>query len=45
MCGIAGIINYNGFPYSEIIKMTNIIRHRGPDDKGLLYKTKIMKKF
>jgi asparagine synthase (glutamine-hydrolysing) len=40
MCGIAGIINYNGFPYSEIIKMTNIIRHRGPDDEGFVIQNK-----
>ena len=45
MCGIAGIINYNGFPYSEIIKMTNIIRHRGPDDEGFVIQNKNYEKF
>ena len=36
MCGITGIIGLKGkqFHSSEILKMTNSIRHRGPDDEG-----------
>ncbi len=36
MCGIAGVMNFNGQPVSSttIQKMTDIIRHRGPDDEG-----------
>lgn len=36
MCGISGIINLNGFPVSNLVSMTNIIRHRGPDDEGFV---------
>jgi len=36
MCGIAGIINYNGDPVSPVLlkKMTDAIAHRGPDGEG-----------
>lgn len=36
MCGIAGYLNLNSSPASEIIlkKMTDKIRHRGPDGEG-----------
>lgn len=36
MCGIAGYLNLNSRPASEIIlkKMTDKIRHRGPDGEG-----------
>ncbi len=35
MCGIAGIFNGNQNVKSEwIIKMTNALQHRGPDDEG-----------
>jgi asparagine synthase (glutamine-hydrolysing) len=36
MCGIAGFFNLNGKPASEVIlkKMTDKIRHRGPDGEG-----------
>lgn len=36
MCGIAGIINLNGRPVAEsdLRKMTDTIRHRGPDGEG-----------
>lgn len=36
MCGIAGILNYEGRPVqNELIKrMTDSIAHRGPDDNG-----------
>lgn len=34
MCGIAGIISSDGVRANSIIKMTEIVRHRGPDDEG-----------
>lgn len=35
MCGIAGIIDINGKIEPKTIgKMTNIVKHRGPDDEG-----------
>ncbi len=36
MCGITGIINLNGSPVSELVvqKMTNAIKHRGPNAEG-----------
>jgi len=36
MCGIAGILNLNGEPVSQLIlqKMTDAIIHRGPDGEG-----------
>lgn len=36
MCGIAGILNSNGEPVSQIYlrKMTDVIAHRGPDGEG-----------
>src|ERR1035437_3951021 len=38
MCGIAGIFNTTGEPVdkNQLVKMTRIIRHRGPDDEGYL---------
>tara|TARA_B100000029_G_C17598346_1_gene964947 strand:- start:1487 stop:3403 length:1917 start_codon:yes stop_codon:yes gene_type:complete len=37
MCGINGIIYKNNSPdISEIRQMNNAIRHRGPDDEGIL---------
>ncbi|GAB4286519.1 MAG: asparagine synthase (glutamine-hydrolyzing) [Marinilabiliales bacterium] len=38
MCGICGIINFNQQPVSEkpIRKMMQRMKHRGPDDEGLL---------
>ena len=41
MCGIAGIFSrkQNGFSYEpHIIRMTNAMAHRGPDNKGYLSK-------
>ena len=38
MCGIAGILNFNSnkqIDESLLIKMRDIIQHRGPDDAGL----------
>jgi asparagine synthase (glutamine-hydrolysing) len=36
MCGIVGIFNLNGEPVSSVIlrKMTDVIKHRGPDSEG-----------
>lgn len=36
MCGIAGIINKNGFEATIVSKMTDIIKHRGPNDEGFV---------
>ena len=37
MCGIAGIIHFDGKPVSKDLlkKMTDVMHHRGPDDYGL----------
>lgn len=43
MCGIAGIINFNkssGNLVADIRQMSDIIRHRGPDDAGFLFVSK-----
>lgn len=36
MCGIAGILNFNGESISEVLikGMTDTLYHRGPDDEG-----------
>lgn len=36
MCGIAGIFNFTGEPAQpeDLQRMTDVIRHRGPDDEG-----------
>jgi asparagine synthase (glutamine-hydrolysing) len=36
MCGICGIFNLNGEPVlpADLRKMTDAIRHRGPDSDG-----------
>lgn len=36
MCGIAGILNFDNTPVNPdiITKMTDVIKHRGPDDEG-----------
>jgi asparagine synthase (glutamine-hydrolysing) len=36
MCGISGIIGSGEIDLRDIRSMTNIIRHRGPDDEGYL---------
>jgi asparagine synthase (glutamine-hydrolysing) len=38
MCGIAGIYNLDNIPIDihKLYEMTNIVRHRGPDDEGYL---------
>src|SRR6185503_2558430 len=36
MCGIAGIVDFGQPPTRESIQaMTDLIRHRGPDDEGI----------
>jgi asparagine synthase (glutamine-hydrolysing) len=36
MCGIAGILNFDGLPVDEaqMAQMCHLLRHRGPDDAG-----------
>lgn len=38
MCGLAGIFNLDGSPISTkyLASMTQLIKHRGPDDEGFL---------
>jgi asparagine synthase (glutamine-hydrolysing) len=38
MCGIAGFVNLDGAPADAVVlrAMTDLIRHRGPDDRGAL---------
>jgi asparagine synthase (glutamine-hydrolysing) len=38
MCGIAGFVNLDGAPANTMVlgAMTDMIRHRGPDDRGIL---------
>lgn len=36
MCGINGILSKDSFLIPKIIKMNNLISHRGPDDEGYL---------
>ena len=40
MCGICGILNFNGKPAEEsrVRKMMGEIKHRGPDDDGVFIK-------
>jgi asparagine synthase (glutamine-hydrolysing) len=39
MCGIAGIINFDGSPVEEkgLLGMMESIKHRGPDDEGTFF--------
>ena len=34
MCGIAGIYNPTGVDLNEVIELSQILKHRGPDDEG-----------
>src|SRR5688572_4643258 len=34
MCGIAGFFSPEGFPAEHLERMTQALRHRGPDDQG-----------
>jgi asparagine synthase (glutamine-hydrolysing) len=38
MCGIAGLLNFDGRPVdvSLLDRMTDLLRHRGPDDRGVV---------
>jgi asparagine synthase (glutamine-hydrolysing) len=36
MCGIAGFLSSTSVPATPIVKMSGLIRHRGPDDEGFL---------
>ena len=38
MCGIAGILNFNSKSINRnaLVKMTEIVKHRGPDDCGIV---------
>ena len=38
MCGIAGILNFNNKSINRntLVKMTGIVKHRGPDDCGIV---------
>jgi asparagine synthase (glutamine-hydrolysing) len=40
MCGIVGIVRNDATPVDEVLlaRMTNAIRHRGPDDDGFYFK-------
>lgn len=35
MCGIAGIYNRGSLPEDILVRMTSVIRHRGPDETGM----------
>ena len=35
MCGIAGIADQSGLSLAELCRMSQIMRHRGPDDEGV----------
>ncbi len=37
MCGIAGIVKKDGFYPDTLLTMCQTIRHRGPDDEGILF--------
>ena len=37
MCGIAGLISKKKFASNELQKMTDIVRHRGPDGEGFVF--------
>lgn len=34
MCGLAGIVDLNGIDPGILLKMSNVLKHRGPDDEG-----------
>lgn len=37
MCGIGGAFNKNGFKFSNLLRMSSLIDHRGPDGAGFFY--------
>ena len=36
MCGVAGIFNFNGVDLRVVEAISDILRHRGPDDEGFM---------
>jgi len=36
MCGIAGIIDAEGVDTSDLKRMSDVLKHRGPDDEGFV---------
>ncbi|MDX2112970.1 MAG: asparagine synthase (glutamine-hydrolyzing) [Alphaproteobacteria bacterium] len=36
MCGIAGLINVEGATIADVQAMVSVVRHRGPDDAGVV---------
>ncbi len=41
MCGIFGVINFDGHPVDneKVLSARDILAHRGPDDSGIYYST------
>jgi asparagine synthase (glutamine-hydrolysing) len=41
MCGIFGVINFNGQPVDKekVLSARDVLAHRGPDDSGIYYST------
>src|SRR5260370_18759482 len=37
MCGIAGIVAPEGFDPTQLVSMTHLVKHRGPDGYGFVY--------
>jgi asparagine synthase (glutamine-hydrolysing) len=37
MCGIAGIVAPEGFDPAQLVSMTHLVKHRGPDGYGFVY--------
>jgi len=37
MCGIAGIVALDGFDPAQLMSMTHLVKHRGPDGYGFVY--------
>jgi len=39
MCGIFGVINFDGQPVDKekVLSARDILAHRGPDDSGIYY--------
>ncbi|MFX1375561.1 MAG: asparagine synthase (glutamine-hydrolyzing) [Promethearchaeota archaeon] len=37
MCGIVGVVSDKGFNLEKLIKMRDVLKHRGPDDEGIYF--------